>query len=226
MGEIDSLIRIVGMVKDIQRLRAGGRQQAQGSPSSQAGLWAAENAVTGRTIAPPLPVESWFSAPGRFRFGLPRNFTSGDFDRQDWPRRPLAVVADSSTPWGMYLTVFDTHLSVELMHGHTPWVLVADPQGYYRAVQSWGGSVVNGPFPVMIDGERGTWSVIRTAERGQVIDRWTAVTTRHGGCYEVMMGFGDQAGMRQAPYYNDVFATAVGSWHWIDGAEYQSGAKA
>lgn len=213
------------MVRDFQRLRASGNQRGSGGPSNQSQLWAVENRVTGQVITPPLPIESWFSAPGRFAFGLPRNFISGDLDRQDLPRRPLVVVADGSTSLGMYLVVFDTTFSVELVNGHSPWVLVADPASYYTAVQSWGGSVVSGPFPIVIDGERGTWSVIRTVEGGQVIDRWTAITTRRGGCYEVMMGFRDQAGLRNAPFYNDVFGTAIGSWRWTDAANMQVGAR-
>jgi hypothetical protein len=47
-------------------------------------LRAAENAANGQAVASPPPTESWFSAPGRFTFGLPRNFRAGRRAVQSW----------------------------------------------------------------------------------------------------------------------------------------------
>lgn len=173
----------------------------------------ATNAISADAVGPPLPVETWFNAPGLFTFGLPRRFRYCEGNSRSWPqRRPVLAVEDGPSPTGMWLATFAEHMSVEVTEGHSVWVTVVNPDGYRQAVRSWGGTVTTGPVPILVAGERGVWSVVDSIENGEHIRRWSVLTAHMGAPYEVLMGMGQEPEQTCA----DAFWTAIGSWRWAD----------
>lgn len=173
----------------------------------------ATNSISADAVSPPLAVETWFNAPGRFMFGLPQTFRYCDLKTKRWPQGlPLLAVEDGSTNSGMFLSVLDVHLSVEITEGHSVWVTVVNAEAYRHSIRSWGGTVTTGPVPILVTGERGVWSVIDSIEQGQHIRRWSVLTMHAGAPYEVLMGLGREDERACA----DAFWTAIGSWRWAD----------
>jgi hypothetical protein len=170
----------------------------------------AANAVTASPMTPALPVESWFTAPGKFTFGLPAHFAPYPTFKSPGAR-PVLVLADPANR-STYIAVFDRHLNVGF-DGHSVWLAAVNPDGFRNAVRSWGGNVVQGPIAVLVCGERGIWSVVDTLEHGgEHIRRWSVMTAHAGKEYEVIMG----ADLRDQAAAVDVLATAIGSWRWAD----------
>jgi len=216
MGEIDSLRQILGYTRAFRQMLDRKREV-----DLRRRLMEREHALSVAPFAPPLPIQRTLSSPGHFTFGLPPGFEAPDAEvLQGWRRGfdsdPLAAAIDrSATEVTCFLAVFSGASEVALsdlgLEGHSLWVLEVLADEYReRARQAGQAVVVAGPKAILVDGERGIWTVTAQVEGGVATRKWGVAVARDGRGYNIMMFVQPHV----EAYYASAYWTAVASWRW------------
>ena len=178
-------------------------------------MQSAANRILARPLPPRYSSLVSFEAPGKFSFGLPKGFQAADLAElsREIGTRPLLAVERGLGDSRFWLAVLPRHMTVELTNGQSPWVVVVNRSGYQQEISKWGGEVVAGPIPILVDGERAVWSIIDANRYGQPIQRWTILTVNDGRPYEVVLGSDDFRVLGRGEAADALWA-AMASWQW------------